>query len=82
MKKKLQDLVYNYKTKYEHGFTGLEIQDILNKFPDINMDKYNDAMYCNTCMMVDGLIITYHCDLLLGLCCGLENRSPTFAEWD
>jgi len=82
MKNKLRDLVYNYKTKYKEGFIDCEIEELLSKFPNINMDKYYDAMMCNTCMLVDNDVIRYHCDILVGLRCGLENREITTFEWD
>jgi len=80
--KELKDLVYNYPTKHEQGFIWCEQQELMNKFPDINEDAYFDAQKGITCMSsTDGLII-YHCDVLLSLVCGLENRGPTLAEWD
>lgn len=80
--KKAHTLVYNYKTKYEHGFTKEEQEELLKEFPEISMEKYNEAMFGNTCMMIDGKIITYHCDVEHALYCGIENRGMTQAEWD
>ena len=37
---RIQDLVVNYKTAHEMGFTAVEQLDLLTNFPDINMDKY------------------------------------------
>lgn len=74
--------VYNFKTKYEHGFISEEIEEILKSYPKINMDKFNDALRGNTCMMRDGKIITYHCDIEKALYCGTENRDLTIDEWD
>ena len=79
---KIHDLVYNYKTKYEYGFIQSEMMDIVSNFPDINMDKFENAMYGNTCMVIDDEIITYHCDLEKALYCGTENRNLTASEWD
>jgi hypothetical protein len=83
MNKQLKDLVYNYPTKHEQGFIRAELQDILSKFPDIRMDKYNDAMMGNTCMLdkIDGVII-YHCDVYKAILCGIEDRNLTLNEWD
>jgi hypothetical protein len=78
----LEKLVYNYKTRNEAGFTAAEEKELLKQFPNISMDKYYDAMRGNTCMMGEGGIITYHCDILKALICGLENRELTLSEWD
>lgn len=79
----LEELVYQYPTKHKHGFTDVEQQEMLDLFENINMDKYNSTMMGNTCMMdeEDG-IITYHCDVLTALKCGIENRDQTVGEWD
>lgn len=81
--KEIEDKVYNYKTKYKQGFIESEIEEILKEYPGINMNKYNDAMMGNTCMVDknDGLII-YHCDIVKAIICGLENRDLRFEEWD
>lgn len=81
--KELSDFVYNYSTKHTQGFIKSEMEEVLSKFPGINMEKYNSAMMGNTCMLDenDG-IITYHCDLLTALRCGLENRDVKWFEFD
>lgn len=80
--KEIYDLIYSYPCKSVYGFNPHEVKDVLTRFPNINMDKYNNTMMGNTCMMDDGLIITYRCDLLLGINCGLENREPKAYEFD
>lgn len=75
-------IVSEFKTKYQQGFTREEIKKILEKFPNINMDKFNDALFCNTCMLIDDEIITYHSDIITALRCGLENRNIHSWEWD
>lgn len=79
----LRDLVYNYPTKHKEGFIASEEKELLSKFPNINMEKYNDAMTCNTCMLDenDG-VITYHYDILKALSCGIENREIRWFEFD
>lgn len=81
--KELSGLVYNYPTKHKEGFIATEEKDLLSKFPNINMEKYNNAMTGNTCMLneEDGIIM-YHCDILKALNCGIENRDLTIYEWD
>lgn len=80
----LHDLVYNYKTKSEYGFVASEQKELLKQFPDINMEKYEDALCGITCMMNEETneLIIYHCDILTALHCGLENRDMYSHEWD
>lgn len=66
----LYDFVYNYKTKHSMGFTLHEMQEALSKHPDVNKSKVDEALYGNTCAMIDGDIIHYHCDLLNALVAG------------
>lgn len=84
--KKIEDSVYNYKTKYKEGFTNVEIEEFLkkkySKF-NINMDKFSDAMMGNTCMLSqEKEVINHHCDVYKALLCGLENRGLRNYEWD
>ena len=78
----LQQKIYNYPTKYPQGFTHEEVKLILLEYPNINMDKYHEALMGNTCMIINDNFITYHRDLYNALKCGLENRSLTINEWD
>lgn len=82
--KELETLVYNWPTNNIHGFNPKEIEQILNQVgkENMNMEKYYNAMMGNTCMMDEHGIIQYHCDILAGLRCGLENRDLTMDEWD
>jgi hypothetical protein len=75
--------VYNYKTKSEYGLVETEIQEVLKDYPDCNMEKYNDAMMGNTCMVNDDKeVINYHCDVYSAILCGVENRDQMLQEWD
>ena len=78
----LQEYVYNYPTKHKEGFTDKELKELFKAFPSVNMDKANNAMNGNTCMVIDDEIINYHCDVLAALRCGLENRDLKWYEWD
>jgi hypothetical protein len=81
--KNLRDLVYNYPTKYPEGFITEEQRELLKQFPNINMDKYNDALTGITCMRDNsGDFIIYHCDILTALKCGIEDRDINLSEWD
>lgn len=75
--------VFNkFETKHKEGFTQSEIEELLKKFPKINMDKFNGAMFGNTCMKIGEEMITYHCDVRSALYCGVENRDQRIGEWD
>ena len=82
MSKEIQDKVYTYKTKHKEGFLQTEIDTLLIDYPDINMDMFNDALMGNTCMVKDGKIVQYHCDIYKAIICGIENRGLTANEWD
>lgn len=75
-------VVYEYPTKNKQGFIYEEIEELLKKYPKINRDKFNEAMWGNTCMMVEGKLVMYHCDVFKALQCGIENRNLTLGEWD
>ena len=78
----IREKVYNFKTKNKEGFVQSEIDILLKDYPDINMDKFNNALMGNTCIMVDNEIVTYHCDIEKALHCGIENRNLRSLEWD
>ena len=79
--KNVEDFIYEYPTKNEHGFIASEINDMLEKY-SIDKDKFYTALGINTCMIIDGEVVTYHCDVLKGLRCVIENREQNFFEWD
>lgn len=73
--------LYSYPTKYEIGFTSLEIKELLEKYK-IDSEKFYTALGVNTCAVIDGETVTYHCDIEKGLRCVLENRQQNIMEWD
>ena len=77
----LELFIDTYKTKHKEGFTGYEIEFILEKYK-IDKDKFYEALGVNTCMMVEGDYITYHCDVEKGLRCVIEDRDQNILEWD
>jgi hypothetical protein len=79
--KELEDLVYNYPTKYEEGFTGREII-ALSEHLGIAYEKVWDKIGVVTCGVRGGQAVIYHCDVLTGVRCTLENRDMTLEEWD
>ena len=82
MKESLKNKIYEYPTKYKEGFINSEIEKLLSEYPNINMEKFYGAMRGNTCMLKDDEIISYHCDVLTALRCGLENRDMYYHEFD
>lgn len=78
----LEKKVLEFPTKNIEGFTYSEIQLLLENYPSINREKFNEALMGITGLLIDEEFITYHDDVLLALRCGLENRSPTLFEWD
>ena len=81
--KTLQDKVYNYPTKHKMGFLLEELNELLKDYPNINMDKFNDALLGNTCGVdANGKLIQYHCDIVTAPRCGIENRDVYLYEWD
>lgn len=82
LKFNIEDYVNNYSTKNEQGFINKEIYELVKYFPDIKIDKFEDALRGNTGMLINGECITYHCDIIKALKCGLENRILYWHEWD
>jgi len=81
----LHDYIYKTKWTSEWGMIDSEIQPLIKHLQGKyvwNEDKYNSAMTGNTCMLMEGEIVNYHCDVLLAVNCALENRTPTVDELD
>jgi hypothetical protein len=78
----LENMVINHPTKHKEGFLVSEEKELLEKIGGVNMDKYFSVLRGNTCIMTEDGIVTYHCDILQALVCGLENRDLTYFEWD
>jgi len=81
-RKRITKLVHDIKTKHKIGFNQTEQTELLKKFPDINLEKYNDALMGITCSRIDGEILIYHCDIITALLCGIENRNMNMFEFD
>jgi hypothetical protein len=80
--KNIREKVYGFKTKHKEGFVRSEIDTLLKDYPNINMDKFNEALFGITCMMKDNEMVIYHCDVEKALHCGIENRGLRVCEWD
>ena len=77
----IEDYIYNYPTKYKEGFTHGEMLIIIYE-NHLGKARFFDKLGVNTCMMRDGEIITYHCDVLLAARLCIENREMRWDEWD
>jgi|TARA_R110000796_G_scaffold136095_1_gene252117 hypothetical protein len=81
-KTELSDRLDAFDTTYD-GFTNVELHLFRLKFyPDINMEKVNEAMFCNTCLSENGILVNYKHDVYIAFVCGLENRDLNVEEWD
>jgi hypothetical protein len=74
--------VYEFQKKNKEGFTSAELIELLKEYPDIDMKKYNNAMLCHTCPMIDGEIVFYTHDVAVAISCGIEKRDITQEEFD
>jgi hypothetical protein len=70
---KYYKLTINYPTENYQGFIQSEIEKLLSFYPDVNMEKFNDSLMGNTCMLTkEGNIIAYHYDIAKALGEGLK----------
>jgi len=77
------EIVHNFNTTEDIGFTSVEQALLLMQhFDGINMERYYNAMFCNTMAVVNGITRTYHCDIITAIMCGIEDRDMTYFEWD
>lgn len=77
----VEEIVNNYPTKHEIGFVGRETLALLKKY-EIDTHDFFEKLGTNTVGVIDTEVVTYHCDILKGLRCVLENRDQTLEEWD
>lgn len=77
----VEEIVNNYPTKHQMGFVGREILALLKEYK-IKPKAFFKKMGPNTVGVIETEVVTYHCDILKGLRCVLENREQTLEEWD
>ncbi len=77
----IKDIVYNREIKYKEGYTLYEAK-LLCIDLQIDFKTFCEKLGVNTGMIIDGESIIYHCDVLKGVNCTLENRNQTLEEWD
>ena len=78
----IEPIFNKFETKNDLGFTQEDFKELLEKFPKINIKKVDEAMFCNTCGVIDGEIIYYPHDVRSAIYCGVENRDQIIDEWD
>lgn len=71
-----------YKTKHKQGFTREEMVDLIENHTNYDLEDFWDNLGVNTCMLIDGDSITYHCDVELALRLLKDNRNSNSFEWD
>ena len=77
----LKDIVYNFKTKHDSGFTREEQLRLCDQI-GISKPQYLDKLGTNTCLLIGQEVITYRHDVLKAIQCVEENRNLKSWEWD
>jgi GTP1/Obg family GTP-binding protein len=79
----IKDTVYNFKTKNKEGFIQDEIDEILELFPNINLQEFYDSMIGVTCDSDEyNNLIIYHCDIEYALHNALKKNKINPINWD
>lgn len=78
----IDKIVDKFVTKHRKGFLHEEILVVLESFPGIDMERFNDALNCISCETVKGKILIYPHDIKTALICGIEGREVSEAEFD
>lgn len=73
-KKHIRDRVYSFKTKYKEGFTNSEIDTLLEEYPEVNRDRFNDSLIGNAYMEKGGEMVIYHIDVVIALRYGMGKK--------
>lgn len=68
--------------KYKEGYTQQEIEQLIKDNNVQNLDKFWGALNGITCIVIDGEVVTYDCDVDLALRVSKENRDPKWYELD
>ena len=58
----ISDIINTYPTKYEEGFTNIEIQELLTEY-NINYDLFYENLSVNKTIIIDEEFITYGSDI-------------------
>lgn len=68
----ITSLVKNFNTKYADGLTNQEVEKIIKKIPGVNRKKFNESMFCNTCVLIDDEIVNYRHDVIIALTLSIQ----------
>ena len=66
----IREEVNSYKTKHKHGFTRDEYMKLLENYPDINMERFWDALWYY--QRIDDETVVFHRDIELAIRCGMD----------
>jgi hypothetical protein len=77
----IDDIVYDYPTEFEEGFTAEDIKSIGEKYGIESTDIFESIGVC-TMLMKEGKGVTFHSDVALALRCIVEGRDKHPWEWD
>ena len=77
----IDKLIYEYPTKNKQGFVHSKITKLITEH-NMDSDAFYKALGVNTCMIINGEVVTYHCDIAKAFRCVKENREQTLDEWD
>lgn len=79
---KLYCVVNSFNTSFYEGYSKEDVKRLLEKFPHINKEKFDNALMGNTCVVVNEEMVMYRHYILTALRCGIENRDMYLWEWD
>ena len=78
----LKSLVYEWPIKYKLGFMKSELEDIKRALRQLNLDKFEDALFGIAVGIRDGNMLYYKHDVLRALRAGRDNRGLYIDESD
>jgi hypothetical protein len=78
----IKQIIRNFPRKYQYGFTSDEIKELLKSFPNMNMDKFDDALSYITAIFHEKQTLLYPHDIYNAIVCGIENRDLDEFEFD
>ena len=79
--KEIHQIIEEYPTLHVEGFTGKDIMSLAETW-GMDLKKLNEAIGVNTCIMIEGSIITFHCDVETGFSMVAQDRDMYPWEFD
>ena len=68
----IREAVFNFPTKHKQGFVKEEIKELLKKFPDISILRFEDSLECITVMRIQNEIVIYRHDIVNAIYSGIR----------